>query len=108
MGHARHGYRSEPPGEVPKLAGQHGCEVFRAVDDVIVRLHGEVLAVDLSEVIDRIDEEARRPGVSVVLDLRDVPEVTANLLEALGRYRRSGRDIRIEGSPAVVDGSVPV
>jgi anti-anti-sigma regulatory factor len=86
---------------------QHGCEVYRAVDDVIVRLHGELLAVDLTEVIERIDEEARRPGVSVVLDLRDVPEVPANLLDALSRYRRSGRDIRIEGSPAVVD-AMPV
>jgi hypothetical protein len=77
------------------------CEVFRVVDDVIVRLHGEVLAVDLEDVVEAIDEEARRPGVSVVLDLRDVPEVPANLVDALSRYRRSGRDIRIEGSPAV-------
>jgi hypothetical protein len=90
------------------MAGQQGCEVFRAVDDVIVRLHGEVLAVDLSEVIDRIDEEARRPGVTVVLDLRDVAEIPANLLDALSRYRRSGRDIRIEGSPTIADGPVAV
>jgi hypothetical protein len=86
------------------MAGQQGCEVFRAVDDVIVRLHGVVLAVELSEVIDRIDEEARRPGVSVVLDLRDVAEIPVNLLDALSRYRRSGRDIRIEGSPAIAEG----
>ena len=83
------------------MSGHQGCEVFRVVDDVIVRLHGEVLAVDLADVVERIDEEARRPGVSVVLDLRDVPEVPANLVDALSRYRRSGRDIRIEGSPAV-------